>query len=161
MIGDYLDSATIDNRIYALKKSINDSDERLRVYHSKTIFKQVRLWLHKLSTLDHTSPTFIYNDLTDNLMHTIDHTSKFDIYIAHTPQYWLEPAHIGCFKFNPEKKTLSIEKICSNPFMGFYTLKSFKKLLYIIAENSNTTLDIQPLVHYANQRYFLDFYHFD
>ena len=154
------EAAIIDNMIYTFKQSVNDSAENLRVYPQTTVYKQIRLWLHKLSSLDHTSPTFVYNDLTDCLIHTIDHTSKFDIYMAYTPQYWSEPAHIGCFKYNPELKILNIEKICSNPFMGFYTLKSFKKSLQGVSENTSTTLNIQPLSNYAKQRYFLDFHYF-
>jgi len=160
MTSDYLDSAIIANRIYTFKQSVNDTAENLWVYPQTTVYKQIKLWLQKLSTLDHTSPTFIYNDLTECLIHTLEHTSKFDMYIAYTPQYWIEPSYIGCFNFNPEQNTLRIEKICSNPSMGFYTLQSFKKALSSITENSSTTLNIQPLVHYADKRYFLDFYHF-
>lgn len=160
MVSNYPEARDIDDTIYTFKQSVNNSKEHLYVYPNPTIYKQIRLWLHKLATLDHTSPTFIYNDLTSCLLHTIEHTSKYDLYIAYIPPYWLEPAHIGCFKYNPELKILNIEKICSNPFMGFYTLKSFKKSLHKISNNTSVKLNIQPLCNYAHQRYFLDFRYF-
>ena len=60
-------------------------------------------------------------------------------------------------KVGKNKRYLSIEQICTNPFIVDSSLTEFKKSLQILAKNSHVLLYPQPLKYLMNPRYFIEF----
>ena len=68
-----------------------------------------------------------------------------------------EPHFIGCFSIKPDKRVLSIEQICTNPFIKDSSLTDYKKKLTNLARQSGVVLYPQPLKYLINPRYYIEF----
>tara|TARA_Y100000389_G_scaffold197294_1_gene231641 strand:- start:1655 stop:2113 length:459 start_codon:yes stop_codon:yes gene_type:complete len=147
--------------------SINDNDDLigdyykyskgLKLLNSKSTKEITIKWLYKTLEDQDDHPTFLISDLVSTLSLTNSEQSKRNLYIAYIPVPTQEPHFIGCFNINPEKRYLSIEQICTNPFIVDSSLTEFKKSLQILARNSHVLLYPQPLKYLINPRYFIEF----
>ncbi len=147
--------------------SINDNDDLigdyykyskgLKLFNSKLTKEITIKWLYKTLEDVDDHPTFVITDLVSTLTFANGEQTKRNIYIAYIPNLNQEPHFIGCFKVNPEKRYLSIEQICTNPFIVDSSLTEFKKSLQILAQNSHVLLYPQPLKYLMNPRYFIEF----
>ena len=129
----------------------------LKLFNSKSTKETTIQWLYKTLEDPDDHPTFVISDLVSTLTFANKEQDKRNIYIAYIPNVNQEPHFIGCFTVNPEKRYLSIEQICTNPFIVDSSLTEFKKSLQILAKNSHVLLYPQPLKYLMNPRYFIEF----
>lgn len=129
----------------------------LKLFNAKSTHETTISWLYKTLEDPDDHPTFVISDLVSALTFANAEQNKRTIYIAYIPNSNEEPHFIGCFRVIPEKRYLSIEQICTNPFIVDSSLTEFKKSLQILAKNSHVLLYPQPLKYLMNPRYFIEF----
>lgn len=140
---------------------LNNSDKfsnGLKLFTAKTTKDTSIKWLYR--TLDEVNnhPTFVINDLVSTISYSIKEPDQYDLYIAYMPnRFEDEPHFIGCFSIKPEKRLLSIEQICTNPFIKDSSLTDYKKKLTNLAKQSGVVLYPQPLKYLINPRYYIEF----
>ena len=147
--------------------SIDDNDDvlgdyykyskGLKLFNNKLAKETTITWLYKTLEDPDDHPTFVISDLVSTLTFANGEQDKSIIYIAFIPNESEEPHFIGCFRIIAEKRYLSIEQICTNPFILDSSLTEFKKSLKILAKNSHVVLYPQPLKYLMNPRYFIEF----
>ena len=115
-------------------------------------------WLYKTLEDPTIHPSFIIDDVINTLAYSVKKTDKSDLFIAYMPNsYDNEPQFIGYFSIKPDKKILSIEQICTNPFIKDPSLTDYKNRIQILARKSNVLLSPKPLKYIVNPRYYLEF----
>lgn len=146
-----------DDEDYSMLNNSNKFTDGLKLFDAKTTKDTAIKWLH--STLDEGDkhPTFVVNDLVSTITYSIKEPEKYDLYIAYMPNRFEDPHFIGCFSVKPDRRLLSIEQICTNPFIEDTSLTDYKKKLKNLAATSGVVLYAQPLKYLINPRYYLEF----
>lgn len=140
---------------------LNNSDKfsnGLKLFTSKDTKETAIKWLS--ATLDEVDlhPTFVLGDIVSTISYTLKEPDRYDLYIAYKPNRFDDDFHfIGCFSIKPEKRMLSIEQICTNPFIKDTSLTDYKKRLTNLASQSGVVLYPQPLKYLINPRYYMEF----
>jgi hypothetical protein len=140
---------------------LNNSDKfsnGLKLFTAKTTKDTSIKWLY--GTLDEVNlhPTFVISDLVSTISYCLKEPDQYDLYIAYMPnRFDDEPHFMGCFSIKPDKRVLSIEQICTNPFIKDSSLTDYKKKLTNLAKQSGVVLYPQPLKYLINPRYYIEF----
>ncbi len=140
---------------------LNNSDKfsnGLKLFTAKETKDTAIKWLY--GTLDEVNnhPTFVLSDIVSTISYSLKESDRYDLYVAYKPnRFDDEPHFIGCFLINPEKRILSIEQICTNPFIKDTSLTDYKKRLTNLASHSGVVLYPQPLKYLINPRYYMEF----
>lgn len=138
----------------------NSSDEilGLKLYTATEVNYITIDWLYNMINKDMSHPHFVMDDIVNTLAYSIKPPEKYDLYIAYIPnRFEDEPQFIGYFSIIPDKKILSIQQICTNPFIKDASLSKFKKSIGVLARRSNVYLSPKPLKFILNPRYYLEF----
>tara|TARA_Y100000591_G_C21702376_1_gene628941 strand:- start:330 stop:887 length:558 start_codon:yes stop_codon:yes gene_type:complete len=142
---------------YNTLNSSNRFSDGLKLYNAKVTKETTIKWLYTTLNDADKYPKFVINDLVNTLTYSIKEPNETDLYIAYIPVRFEDPHFIGCFSIKPDKKLLSIEQICTNPYIKETNLGDFKKKLKNLAATSGVVLYPQPLKYLINPRYFLEF----
>lgn len=130
----------------------------LKLFKPNDTRKQTIKWLYKTLDDPNIHRSFIIDDVINILACSVKNTENSDLFIAYMPKpYDEEPQFIGYFSIKPEKKILSIEQICTNPFIKDASLTDYKNRIQILARKSNVLLSAKPLKYIVNPRYYLEF----
>ena len=120
---------------YSMLNNSNKFTNGLKLFNAKTTKDTAIKWLH--STLDEGDkhPTFVVSDLVSTITYSIKEPDKYDLYIAYMPDRFEDPHFIGCFSIKPDRRLLSIEQICTNPFVKDTSLTDYKKKIKKFSSN--------------------------
>lgn len=138
-------------------KNYKDSNG-LKLYSAKETNRMAIDWLYKTTEYTNNNiPTFVLIDLVSIINESLKKTENYDLYIAHVPDRFEDPHFIGSFLMNPKNRILSINQICTNPFVKETSLSEYKKKLINLSITSGVAFNSKPLKYVSNPRYYLEF----
>ena len=112
---------------YSMLNNSNKFSDGLKLFNAKTTKDTAIQWLYATLEESDRHPTFVINDLVSTITYSIKEADKYDLYIAYMPNRFEDPHFIGCFSVKPDKRLLSVEQICTNPFYKRYLLTDYKE----------------------------------
>jgi hypothetical protein len=142
-------------------KNYRDSNG-LKLYSAKETTTMAIHWLYKTTeyTNNNNIPTFVLIDLVSMINDSLKKTENYELYIAHVPDRFEDPHFIGSFLINPKNRILSINQICTNPFVKETSLSEYKKNIINLSMASGVAFNSKPLKYVSNPRYYLEFNQF-
>lgn len=152
-----INKINMKNDDFNMLNNSNKFSDGLKLFNAKTTKDTAIQWLYATLEESDRHPTFVINDLVSTITYSIKEPDKYDLYIAYMPNRFEDPHFIGCFSVKPDKRLLSVEQICTNPFIDDTSLTDYKRKLKNLAATSGVVLYPQPLKYLMNPRYYLEF----